>query len=153
MTKKTVLLCTLLSSATAFSQEVISTTGESYSAANGSISFTIGEVVINTATDGTNILTQGFHQTNWNFVGLEDFSPDYEVSVFPNPSTDLLTIQTSKFDGVSFNLYDAMGKIVLRDELSAEQTILEVSELPTGSYSLTLVSNNENLKTFKLIKN
>jgi hypothetical protein len=153
MRKNSILLCALLSSATAFSQEVISSTGDTYSNANGIISFTIGEVIINTGTDGTNILTQGFHQTNWTFVGLEDFSPNYEVSVFPNPSTNVLTIKTSEFEGVSYNLYDALGQIVIQNKLSGAETMVEVKDLPTGSYSLTLVSNNENLKTFKLIKN
>ena len=153
MRKNSILLCTLLSSATAFSQEVISTTGDTYSNASGIISFTVGEVIINTGTDGTTTLTQGFHQTNWTFVGLEDFSPNYEVSVFPNPSTHLLTIQTSDFDGVSYNLYDALGQIVIQNKLSGAETLVEVSDIPTGSYSLTIVSNNENLKTFKLIKN
>ena len=41
-------------------QEVVSTQGDSYSNASGSIDFTIGEVIITTGTDGTNDLTQGF---------------------------------------------------------------------------------------------
>jgi hypothetical protein len=46
------------------SQEVVSAQGDSYSNTSGSIDFTIGEVVINTGTDGNNDITQGFHQTN-----------------------------------------------------------------------------------------
>ena len=133
-------------------QEVVSTQGDSYSNASGSIDFTIGEVVINTGTDGTNDITQGFHQTNWNFLGVEDFAPTYEATVFPNPTSELLNIQTSAFENVTYTLYDAQGKMVMQDKLSAEQTPIQVSQLPSGNYSLTLNNETQNLKTFKLIK-
>lgn len=152
MKRGTLLLCSLCTAAGLNAQEVISTQGESYSTANGNIDFTIGEVIISTGTNGTNTLTQGFHQTNWNFVGLEDHSPGYQVSIFPNPSSDVLNIQAEMFENVSYRLYDAQGKLVLQDLLSAELTPIRVIDLPVGSYSLTLTSEREILKTFKLIK-
>ena len=57
-------------------QEIVSAQGDFYTNASGSIDFTIGEVVINTGTDGTNYLPQVFHQMNWNFLGVEDFAPN-----------------------------------------------------------------------------
>lgn len=152
MKRGTLLLCSLCTAAGLNAQEVISTQGESYSTANGNIDFTIGEVIISTGTNGTNTLTQGFHQTNWNFVGLEDHSPGYQVSIFPNPSSDVLNIQAEMFENVTYRLYDAQGKLVLQNLLSAELTPIRVIDLPVGSYSLTLTSEREILKTFKLIK-
>ena len=64
-------------------QEVVSTQGDSYSNASSSIDFTIGEVIIDTGTDGTNDLTQGFHQSNWSLVGVVDHDLSYEAIVFP----------------------------------------------------------------------
>lgn len=133
-------------------QEVVSTQGDSYSNTSGSIDFTIGEVIISTGTDGTNNLTQGFHQTNWNFVGLEDHTPSYQATIFPNPTSDILNIQTSTFDNVTYTLYDAQGKLVIEDQLSAEQTPIQVSQLAPGNYSLTLNNATQTLKTFKLVK-
>ena len=88
-------------------QEVVSTQGDSYSYGSGSIDFTIGEVIIKTGTDGTNDLTQGFHQTNWNYLGAEDHLPSYEAIIFPNPTGDVLNIKTSSFENVTYTLYDA----------------------------------------------
>ena len=158
---KTLLLFGALTlSLNSLGQEVVSTQGDSYSNANGSIDFTIGEVVINTGTDGTNDLTQGFHQTNWNFLGVEDFAPNYEAIIFPNPTEDVLNIKTSMFENVTYTLYDAQGKLVLQDILSAEQTPIQVSELAPGAYSLELIFeegskgslSSPKRKTFKLIK-
>ena len=152
MKKNALLLLTLITTLSVSAQEVVSTQGDSYSNANGSIYFTICEVVINTGTDGTNDLTQGFHQTNWNFLGVEDFAPNYEAIIFPNPTEDVLNIKTSMFENVTYTLYDAQGKLVLQDILSAEQTPIQVSQLATGNYSLTLTNETQNLKTFKLVK-
>ncbi len=152
MKKQTLLVLSLLSLLAVSAQEVVANQGDSYSNASANIDFTIGEVVINTGTDGTNDLTQGFHQTNWNFVGLEDFAPDYEATIFPNPTEDVLNIRTSTFENVTYTLYDAQGKLVMQDILSAEQTPIQVSQLAPGSYSLTLNNETQNLKTFKLVK-
>lgn len=152
MKKQIPLLFSLFTTISLSAQEVVSSQGETYSNANGSIDFTVGEVVISTGTNGTNDLTQGFHQTNWNFLGVEDFAPDYQASIFPNPTQDVLNIKTSVFENVTYTLYDAQGKLVLQNILSAEQTPIQVSQLAPGSYSLTLNNETQNLKTFKLVK-
>ena len=152
MKKTAFLLFSLFATISVTAQEVVSTQGESYSNASGNIDFTIGEVIISTGTDGSNDLTQGFHQTNWNFLGVEDFAPNYEATIFPNPTSEVLNIKTSTFENVTYTLYDAQGKLVLQDILFAEQTPIQVGQLAPGSYSLTLNNQIQNLKTFKLIK-
>ena len=152
MKKKTLVLFSLFATISVSAQEVVSTQGESYSNASGSIDCTIGEVIIDTGTDGANDITQGFHQTNWNFLGVEDFAPNYEAIIFPNPTEDVLNIKTSMFENVTYTLYDGLGKLVMQDILSSEQTPIQVSQLAPGSYSLTLHNETQNLKTFKLIK-
>ena len=150
--KKLLLIGALALSSMTYGQEVISSQGDSYSNATGSIDFTIGEVVINTVSDGTNDLTQGFHQTNWNFLGVEDHEPNYKAIIFPNPTEDVLNIRTNMFENVTYTLYDVNGRLVLQDVLSQEQTPIQVSQLAPGAYSLTLNNQTQNLKTFKLIK-
>ena len=152
MKKTAFVLFSLFATISVSAQEVVSTQGDSYSNAGGNIDFTIGEVIINTGTNGINDLTQGFHQTNWNFVGLEDHAPSYEAIIFPNPTSEVLNIRTSTFENVTYTLYDAQGKLILQDKLSAEQTPIQVSQFAQGSYSLTLSNKTQNLKIFKLIK-
>ena len=152
MKKRTLFLFSLLSTIAVSAQEVVSTQGDSYSNTSANINFTIGEVVINTGTNGTNELTQGFHQTNWNFVGMEDYSPGFKASVFPNPTSEVLNIRTSSFENVRYTLYNAQGKLLIQDILSAEQTPIQVGQLAPGSYSIILNNQTQNLKTFKLIK-
>ncbi|MFT6501377.1 MAG: hypothetical protein ACJASQ_001489 [Crocinitomicaceae bacterium] len=152
MTKNTLVFFSLLTTLSVSAQEVVATQEDSYSTASGSIDFTIGEVIINTGTNGTNDITQGFHQSNWNFVGLEDHSPNFEVTIFPNPTSEVLNIKTTAFENVTYIMYDAQGKLILQDKLFTEQTPIQVIDLAPGVYTLTLKSETQNLKTFKLIK-
>jgi len=64
----------------------------------------------------------------------------------------VLNIRTSTFENVTYTLYDAQGKLVMQDILSAEQTPIQVGQLAPGSYLLRLNNQTQNLKTFKLIK-
>ena len=153
MFRKTALFAfIILFTTNLFSQDVISTQGDSYTDSSASIDFTIGEVVTNTETDGTNDLTQGFHQTNWSFVNIENHVPSYEATIYPNPAEDFLNIQASLYEDVSYLLYDEMGKLILQGRLLSEKTSLEVNQLATGRYSLILNNSKENLKTFNIIK-
>jgi bacillolysin len=152
MKKNTLFLFFIFSTFIFSAQQVVSTQGDSYTGAAAKIDFTVGEVIVNLATDGTTTLTEGFHQTSWNFVSLENHVPTYEASIFPNPTAEILNIKTADFQGVTYSLYDGMGKLVLRDKLSSQQSAVQVSQLATGKYALILRSENQKLKTFQLIK-
>lgn len=135
------------------SQEVVSTQGDSYSGPGGSVDFTVGEVVIFTGTNGTNDVTQGFHQTNWNFAGLEDHQPGHAALIYPNPTSDQLIINMEGHDNVTFLMTDAAGKIVREGALTGQETMVDVADVAPGNYAVSLINNEVYLKTFKLIKN
>ena len=142
----------LLNASYLLSQEAVVSQGDNYSNPNANINFSIGEVVISTVSDGNYYLTQGFHQTNWNFVGLEDLVPTYEVKVYPNPTSEFLYINTKDFNGVSYFFYDSKGKLILQNSLSSTEDAVNVSQLSTGTYYLVLADKNQKLKSFQLIK-
>lgn len=152
MKKHTIVFASLLTSFVSFSQEVVSTQGDSYVSGNGSVDFTIGEVVIDTGTDGTNDITQGFHQSSWNIVGLDDFDASFDVIVYPNPTESILQIKTASYDGVTYELVDYNGRLVLNENLSSELTTIQVEHLLPGNYTLSLSKEQKTVKTFKLTK-
>lgn len=153
MLKHFVTIFVIALSTSGKAQDVIATQGDSYSNSSGKIDFTIGEAIISTVSDANNTLTQGFHQTNWSFAGLEDYSPNYEVSIYPNPTENILNIQSSTFDNVQYTLFDVRGRRVINGIISQEITTIQVNHLLPGTYELVLTnSENIRLKTFKLVK-
>ncbi len=137
-----------------FAQVVISTQGNSTSNSDGSLDYTIGEVVITFGTDGLIDLTQGFHQPILKLTTIQDLQVDLLLEIYPNPATEQLNIQLENFEpGYSFQLYDALGKLLLTEPLLSSNKVIPFNSYSTGLYFLVFVKGkNEKLKTFKIQK-
>lgn len=134
-------------------QEVISTQGDSYSNANNTLDFTIGEPVIGTVTDGTNDLTQGFHQTVLVITNVEDLDAKFLVNIFPNPTSEAVNLTVEEYGGVTFQLFDVAGKLLTQASLTGKNTTVKVGDYPKGTYLLTLTQEeNKKVKVYKIIK-
>jgi hypothetical protein len=153
MKKNKLLVSLLLLSVGLSAQEVISSQGDSYSNTSNTLDFTIGEPIGETVTDGTTSLTQGFHQTLLTITNVEDFDEKFSVNIFPNPTTERVNLTIDKYEGVTFYLFDVTGKLLKQEVVTAQQTVVQVSEFPKGTYLLKLAGQeNKSLKTYKIIK-
>lgn len=133
-------------------QEAISFLGGSYSNANSKIDFTIGETVTKTSNSGFYTLTQGFHQSNWSLISVEEKVPDFEAIVFPNPTSDFLNISTKKFQNINYRIFDVKSNLIATGLLLSYETQIQVNHFLSGTYFLILYSNSKKLKVFQLYK-
>lgn len=134
-------------------QNVISSSGNQYNNGAVQLSYTIGEPVIETVSNSSNALTQGFHQTSWNFLGVENLNADLFVTVYPNPVGDALTVKTEQYDNLSYQLFDENGRMIVEGKLLNNETLLNTSNLIPATYSLKILNNQlEMVKLFKLLK-
>ena len=63
-----------------------------------------------------------------------------QLSLYPNPSSDIITINTpSGVEIKSTTLYNLLGKVVLENTKSNE---INISELPSGVYMLNITTDN-----------
>ncbi len=62
---------------------------------------------------------------------------DKTCSVFPNPAKDEVIIQ-SNFKIRGLELWDMAGRCMIRKDITANETKLDISALPSGSYALKL---------------
>ena len=128
--------------------EVISASGEYVESAGGSLSYTVGEVVIETVESGTNDLTQGFQQENIFVLNVITYNNDFEVSVFPNPTTDFVNVQSST--NSTLQIYDAAGKLVRTQNVN-ETDKIEMGNFERGMYQLVFTKDQNQLKTVKVL--
>jgi len=142
----------LASAFSVFSQEVISSQGTSYTNSTGNIDYTLGETVISSLSDGLNDITQGFHQTNWTFLGVEDFHKEIQLFLYPNPTSEILTVEASSYKELFYEMFNAEGKIVLEGKLVDQKTEINVSALSPGNYTLSILNKSQVWKAFKLLK-
>tara|TARA_B100000674_G_scaffold44090_1_gene30573 strand:- start:95140 stop:95646 length:507 start_codon:yes stop_codon:yes gene_type:complete len=154
MKKKHLLIGAFIgSSMTVFAQQdIVSTQGDSYSNSNNTIDFTIGEPVIETVSDGTNDVTQGFHQTQLTITSVKDYETDFILNVFPNPTAQLLNVKVQQINNESYQIFDINGKLVLEGKLSNTNTVIDMAGLAEGTFILSIVRANQPVKSFQIIK-
>lgn len=137
-------------------QEVVSSAGNTYSGEGYELSWTLGEPVTGTLKEPGHILTQGFHQTNLDVTALDELHlPGFELSVYPNPSHDVVNLKTIGYQHVKFQykLYGMDGKILF--EKTMENNPEEINMLPyaEGSYLLKVTTiKGDPVQTFAIVK-
>ena len=74
-----------------------------------------------------------------------------ELEVFPNPATDAVNVRFSFEGSHMVRLYDAAGSVVKEYQASGLRTSVDVSELRSGTYLLS-VTDGEETRTQRVIK-
>lgn len=135
-------------------QETVPATGGDATGAGGSSSYTVGQVVYTTNTGSNGSVAQGVQQPYEISVttGVNETTINLELSVYPNPTTDYLTLKVEKTEGLSYQLYDLQGKVIASKTVNGTSTNISLEEQPTATYFLNVVNNNQIVKTFKVIK-
>ena len=136
---------------------MIATAGDHFSTSSAQLSWTLGEPVSETFSgEGTTILTQGFHQTDLMITALADFSADFKVSVYPNPTAEWLNVEAPDAPAAfGLELFDVTGKPLqfLPAEPQSERRTVDLSGLTPGMYLLRLrTEDRKTIKTFKIFK-
>lgn len=153
-----VLLVTILISKLSPSvqaQEVIASSGNHFQNEYFSISWTLGETVIETYSSADMIVTQGFQQpvivvsTMTEEPGLE-----FQVTAYPNPTSAHVNISTELWEGenLMYRVYDMQGRFVIRNKLLGSQTRVAFDDLQPGTYFLKITRDEKPVKTFKIMK-
>ncbi|MEZ4779529.1 MAG: T9SS type A sorting domain-containing protein [Flavobacteriaceae bacterium] len=82
-------------------------------------------------------------------AGVED---NFALSVnhFPNPVVEKLSV-TSEYSFTAYEIYDVLGKKVAAQGLEGTNVSIDMSQLKSGVYFVTVASNDLQ-KTFKVVK-
>jgi hypothetical protein len=140
------------------SQKTISVSGGNASGTGGSISYSVGQTVYTTNSGSEGYLTQGVQQPFEILVltkNKESKGINLEFSAFPNPSTEYvkLKIQNYKSEKLSYELYNANGKLLVSNRIVADETKIVMTKYIRSAYFLKIKDNKLEVKEFKIIKN
>ena len=139
-------------------QEATSATGGNASGGNGSVSYTVGQVVYTTNTNTAGTVSQGVQQPYEIFIitSIEEAKGiTLQCSAYPNPTSDFLTLKVENVELSTFifQLYDVSGKLLENKKIESNETSIFMKNLVPSNYFLKILENNKELKTFKIIKN
>lgn len=137
-------------------QEIIAPAGGSVSKGGIQISYTIGETVIQTIEKNEVMLTQGFHQSNLSIIAVKEFNfLAIDVKVYPNPTSDYITIEQITNSGVvdlSAHLFDMHGRLIKSVSANQINTQINMKAFKSATYLLKVIDSNNDFKTFRIVK-
>ncbi|MDN6310296.1 MAG: T9SS type A sorting domain-containing protein [Flavobacteriaceae bacterium] len=144
-------------------QSTVNTSGGSNTLSIGAFDYSIGEMTVVSTQSNANItVTQGLLQVESSSLGIsEEILSDQDLTIYPNPTTDLLYIKPS-LEGsgeLSIKLYDLQGRRVSERtfylKTGLEKQKIDLSYLQEATYMLSVefIHAQKNYhQTYKIVK-
>ena len=150
-----ILVLTASVSVKAQQLEVVATSGDFYVNSSGSLSWTLGEVAIETLSETNFILTQGFQQSKLTVTAINDLQTSgIELSVYPNPTDNFLFIEvkTDNQRDLQINLFDLNGKLILLKKITGSRQTVHMQNYTPDIYILKVTEGNKEIRTYQIVK-
>ena len=116
----------------------------------------VGEIYLanmtTTVTDGNQVITP-IQMKVVSGLGIDENSNSNLSSVYPNPTTDLVTI-SNKNQLIHFvQLFDVNGKLLWEQSVNQNMVDLHLQNLSSGIYFVKIRTENQAVQNVKVIKN
>ena len=119
--------------------EIVGSAGTETTNSAGSVAFTVGELVVSTETTTAGTISQGYHQVFITATAIDEIA-DLNMSVYPNPTSDLLIIESESLSDFQLvQIFDLNGQLVWQWNGSHpidNRIEVNVSGFAAGSYLL-----------------
>jgi hypothetical protein len=134
--------------------QVIGSAGNTVTNGNTQLTWTIGETIVNSASNTNNVLTQGFNQGLLLITAIDDLK-NTSITIQPNPTSDfaIINLDDQNLSSAQYVLTDINGKVIQQNKIENQQTSISFQDLANATYFVQVITNNQKAKTFKVIKN
>lgn len=153
--KHTLAIIGLFCTSSIFAQQNTVSSGGDASGSGGSASYTVGQIDY-TSIDGTGgNVNQGVQQPYEFFlsVGMDE-NASIVNSIYPNPTTSNVIIELNNlYDDLHLTLTDSKGRLIFNHSVFSLTSEINMSELSSGYYHLTLSTKTKTIEHIKIIKN
>jgi hypothetical protein len=147
------LFINLMSNTLKAQQNTISNGGD-ISGFGGSVAFSIGQIDYTTNTNGTIFTCEGVQKPYEFFECIENNNFPIDVSIFPNPGSDILNIRIENCcnNNLSFQIIDGLGRLIKNKTSITNQSIVNVTHLSSSVYFIKFYKDGNLIKTVKFLK-
>jgi hypothetical protein len=152
------LLFLALGLTTAQAQQATTASGGDATGTGGSVNYSVGQVAYTTQLGSNGSVAQGVQQAYVISVvtGIDKaIGISLNVTAYPNPTTDYLTIKTQnvELESLVYQLIDLNGKEIESNLMAKPEASISMLNLASGIYYVKVSSHKKEVKTFKIIKN
>ena len=86
-------------------------------------------------------------------TGINTYENNQGVSMYPNPASDALFIQTTaSFENATIEVYDMIGQKVLVEKVQNNLTKISLGSLINGVYQIRVMNNNTLIYQSRVVK-
>lgn len=148
------LLVSSIGYSQSISKQVIGSAGKAESNSNFKLSWTTGEPVVGLMTAEGHQLGNGYYPgKNVKALKIEDNALDLQIKVYPNPTSQKLSVSHPDLNTFAIQITDLNGKQMYSGTIDKDQP-LDVSHYSQGMYLVIIENKEANKKnTYKIIKN
>ena len=89
-------------------------------------------------------------------IGIDQTSTtEFQFSIYPNPSTDFITVEFPNYQGTQFEIeiISALGVKIMSVSTESNSVKIDLSELSNGIYYLNLSTEGNRIATKRIVKN
>jgi hypothetical protein len=120
----------------------------------GTVSFSVGQLVVESTEDSEGSISPGVQQTyESNVVYVNEALFQNNVVVFPNPATHFIQVDLEKAFNGTLKVYDMNARIVLEQRVNEITKIIDVQSWSAGTYLIILADEKSIFSIHQIIKN
>ena len=139
-------------------QEALLSVGGDFVGSGGSVAFSVGQVAYIGQNSGVVKVLEGVQQA-YQITDVTAISDEQKIgitcAVYPNPTTDVLTLKLGDYKGssiLSYQLYNMNGTLLEQKKIESNQSGIAMKHLVSGVYFLRVTKGNQDFRVFKIIK-
>ena len=138
-------------------QTSIVATGGNALGSEGSMSYSVGQLVSATFSGTAGTTSPGLQQPYEisTLTGLDDAKGiNLVFDIYPNPTTDFIVLKLHDFDksNIVYHLYDINAKLLISKKINEDQTRINMTNYIPAIYIIKVIQENREIKTFRIIK-
>lgn len=147
------VVCSMFIKGIAIAQFATLAGGGEGSGPGGTVSFSVGQLVVESTEDSEGSISPGVQQTyESNVVFINEVSLN-TVKVFPNPTTHFIELSfDTPFNG-SLVVYDLNARVVLEQRVNESTKVIDAQSWSAGTYMIQLFDEVGTFSIHKIIKN
>lgn len=78
-------------------------------------------------------------------IGSTPAAPTRVLTMYPNPAINQVSIQTNLENPTGYQLINGNGEVVLNGEMNQQNKMIDLPNLPSGAYFMTISNNSETI--------
>ncbi len=97
------------------------------------------DTIVYTYTDGTGCTGRDTCYLDYRICeGINDIPAKNSIHLYPDPNTGIFTLQTERSYGLSYRVYDVLGKEVIQSTITADTQPIRLPDVAEGVYTISV---------------